>query len=340
MFIQSNNGRKLTSQMVKDFALKNGADLIGIASIDRFKNAPVETHPHSIMPSCKSVVVVSGRILEGSYQGNAQGADFSTYWIYGYGNGIYGPLGEAITRTMRYVESFGFDTLESPGAHTLLDAPPTRPPVKTGKLPSNVTLHMRLTAAAAGLGELGWAKVFLTPQFGPRQRFEIFLTDAELDPDPLMKEHVCTKCMKCVKACPGQALSANKKVTATIEDRVFEWGEIHYGKCKLTHWGLNKDGSPFIGKDIPGFNFDIAEQDISWFDAYRLGFAMAQRAKYLKTMGLDGFPEIEQGTRPGSVCGAYGCIQACFSELRERKKLKGHACANDGKVKSVGGKPI
>jgi ferredoxin len=340
MFIESNVGKRLNAKMVKDFALKNGADLVGIASIDRFRDAPPETHPSSIMPSCRSVVVLAGRILEGSYQGNAQGADYSTYWIYGYGTGIYGPLGQATSRTMRFIESFGYDTIESPGGHTLLEAPPARPPVKKGKLPSNLSVHMRLAAAAAGLGELGWSKVFLSPEFGPRQRFEIFLTDAELEPDPLMKDHVCTRCMKCVDICPGQALSKTQKVSVEIEGRKFEWGDVHLGKCKLTHWGLNKDASPFIEKDIPGFNFDIAEQDIPWFDAFRLGFAMAPRIRYLKAMGLDGFGEIEQGTRPGSVCGAYGCVQACFTDLRNKKKLKGHKCEGCEKAKSIGGRPL
>ena len=343
MFINSNEGKKLTAQMVKDYALENGADLAGIASISRFKDAPKETHPHSVMPSCKSVVVISCRILEGSYMGNTRGVDYSTYWIYGYGTGLYGPMVESTRRTMRYMESFGYDTLESPGASTLLDLPPehyTRPPVKPGKLPSNTVLHMRLTAAAAGLGELGWGKVFLTPEFGPRQRFALILTDAELEPDPLMKENVCTRCMKCVDACPGKALSKTKKVSVTIEDRTFEWGDIHVGKCKLTHWGLNKEASPFINRDIPGFNYKIEDQDINWYDAFRLGFAMSQRIRYNKTLGLDGFPEIEQGTRPGSICGAYGCIQACYKVLNGGKKLKGHKCESCDKTKSTGGKPV
>jgi len=146
--------------------------------------------------------------------------------------------------------------------------------------------------------------------------------------------------MKCVDACPGKALSKTKRVSAVIEDRKFEWGDVHVGKCKLTHWGLNKNGTPFIQKDIPGFDYEIEDQDISWYDAYRLGFAMAPRIRYNKTMGIDGFPEIEQSTNPGSVCGAYGCVQACFRELRDRKKLKGHVCESCGKARSVGGEPL
>ena len=316
MFAKSNAGKKLTAKMIKDLALESGADLAGIASIERFKNAPKETHPHSIMPSCKSVIVLAGRILEGCYMGNSRGVDYSTYWIYGYGSGIYGPLRESTRRTMRFVESFGYDALESPGMYTVSEGPRLRPPVKPGRLAPNVTLHMRLTAAAAGLGELGWGKVFLTPRFGPRQRFALIMTNAELEADPLLKENICIRCMKCVDACPGRALSRSKKVSAEIEDRTFEWGDIHTGKCKLTHWGMNKDASPFINRDLPGFNYNIEDQDLSWYDAYRLGFAFAQRIRYNKTMGLDGFPEIEQHPNPGSICGAYGCIQACNAVLK------------------------
>lgn len=309
----------LTSKMIKDFAISNGADLCGIANIERFKDAPPETNPLNIMPNAKSVVVMAGRILEGSYKGIQTNSDWSTYWIYGYGTGIYGSLGEVFRKTLRFVESFGFEATASPGSHTFLshEAPPAREPVKEGKLPSNVVLHMRISAAAAGLGELGWSKVFLTPQFGPRQRFEVFITDAELEPDPLFKGHICTRCMKCVDICPGHALSKNKKVSVKIEDRIFEWGDVDLGKCKLTHFGLNELASPFIKKDIPGWKMNIDEQTMSWFEAFNFGHAVSKRSKYLTTM-TSGYEELGQGGRPGPICGAYGCIQACYEELKSK----------------------
>lgn len=312
----------LTSAMVKKFALDAGADLIGIAPLSRFAGAPPETDPLNIYPNTKSVVVMAGRILEGSYKGIQENADWSTYWIYGYGTGLYGPLGDAMRLTRQYVESFGYETVASPGGHTFLphEAPPHRPPVAPGKLPSNVVLHMRIAAAAAGLGELGWSKVFLTPEFGPRQRFEIFLTDAELEPDPLFRGHICTRCMKCVDACPGHALSRTKKVSIQIEDRVFEWGDVDLGKCKLTHWGLNELASPFVKKDMPGLKMNIDEQTMGWFEAFNFGMTLSKRSQYLGTVS-GGFEELGQGGRPGSICGATGCIQACHGYLKKTGRV-------------------
>lgn len=314
--------KTLTAAMVKECAKKAGADLCGIANIERFCNAPPETNPLNIMPNARSVVVLAGRILEGSYKGIETNSDWSSYWIYGYGTGIYGPLGEAMTKTMQLIESYGYETVQSPGSHTILphEAPPAREPVKEGKMPSNVVLHMRLSAAAAGLGELGWSKVFLTPQFGPRQRFEIFITDAVLEPDPLYKGHICTRCMKCVDVCPSHALSKTKKVSVQIEDRTFEWGDVDLGKCKLTHWGLNELASPFIKKDVPGWKLNIDEQTMGWYEAFHFGHAVSKRSKYLTTMST-GFEELGQGGRPGPICGAYGCIQACYRDLKARGKV-------------------
>ena len=47
-----------TKNMVKDF----GADIVGIASVDRFEGAPPGHSPRDLMPSSKSVVVAGVRI--------------------------------------------------------------------------------------------------------------------------------------------------------------------------------------------------------------------------------------------------------------------------------------
>ena len=53
------------------------------------------------------------------------------------------------------------------------------------------------------MGEFGYNNVVLTPRFGPRQRFNSIITDAELSPDPLIAEPVCLRdrCRLCLKAC-------------------------------------------------------------------------------------------------------------------------------------------
>lgn len=312
----------LTATMIKDCAIRGGADLCGIASIERFKDAPAETHPLSLFPEARSVVVCASRILKGCYKGIQEGTDWSTYWIYGYGSGIYSSLGSATEAVAELLEEHGFEAVASPGGHTLLDeAPPARAPLGPGRQPPCIMLHMRLSAALAGLGELGWSKVFLTPEFGPRQRFEILLTDAELEPDPLFEEHLCDHCLACVRECPGKALGGEREAV-TVDDREFAWGRVDCGKCKVTHWGLNPAASPFVRKDLPGMRMEVEKTTYTWYEAYRLGFALAERIDYLRLIA-HGSAEHGQGGRPGSVCGAVGCIQACNDHLEQRGRLTG-----------------
>jgi len=308
--------------MIKDCAIAAGADLCGIASVERFQDAPKEMHPLTLFPEAKSVIVFANRILKGCYKGIQEGTDWSTYWIYGYGTGLYTSLGRAGEAINSLLEEHGYEGVHSPGSHTLLDeAPPAREPLAKGKLPPCVTLHMRVAAALAGLGEPGWSKVFLTPEFGPRQRFEIILTDAELEQDPLFDGQLCDHCQACVRACPGHALGGERE-SVTCEGREFAWGRVNYGKCKVTHWGLNPKASPFVSKDLPGMNMDVDKVSYDWYAAYRLGFALAPRIKYLDLIST-GSAEHGQGGRPGSVCGAVGCIQACNAHLEAKKVLRG-----------------
>ncbi|NMA20154.1 MAG: hypothetical protein GX927_06205, partial [Lentisphaerae bacterium] len=51
----------LTSRMIKDLAKKIGAggggvEIVGVANIERFSEAPERTHPANIFPDCRSVI--------------------------------------------------------------------------------------------------------------------------------------------------------------------------------------------------------------------------------------------------------------------------------------------
>ena len=105
--------------MVKDYAGSIGADLCGIASIDRFEDAPKQHDPNLSIP------------------------------------------------------------------------------VREGLPNPDVLVDYRVVAYAAGLGEFGYSKVFLTPEFGPFQRFVLLLTDAPLEADPIYEGHLCDRCMRC-----------------------------------------------------------------------------------------------------------------------------------------------
>ena len=42
---------------IKEFAYSIGADLVGIANVERYANAPIQMSPQGILPTAKSVVV-------------------------------------------------------------------------------------------------------------------------------------------------------------------------------------------------------------------------------------------------------------------------------------------
>ena len=314
----------LTAQEIKDSALNGGADFCGIANIGRYQGAPREMHPLTVFPETRSIIVYGSRILKGSYKGIREGTDWSSYWVYGYGPGILSSIDGATEAIIDVLASEGYEAVQEPGGRTLKDeGAPNPPPLAEGKPSPRVTLHTRMAAALAGLGEFGWSKVFLTPQFGPRQRLAVVLTDAELEPDPLFEGAICDHCQVCVRACPGRALGGEKK-TVTVEGRTFEWGDVDYGQCKVTHVGLNPKASPFVQKDLPGMQMEVEKTNYQWHEALQLGKALSNLVDYTKLV-FEGSDEHGAYGRPGSVCGAQGCVQACNRHLESRGVLKGGA---------------
>ncbi len=61
-------------------------------------------------------------------------------------------------------------------------------------------------AYLAGLGSFGQNNVLLTSEYGPRVRFTSIFTTAEIKPDPVKNEDLCTRCLLCVKNCPVGAI--------------------------------------------------------------------------------------------------------------------------------------
>lgn len=72
-------------------------------------------------------------------------------------------------------------------------------------------------AIDAGLGELGRAGWLITPQFGPRVRLTKVFTNLPLAVDKPIEFGVtdfCSKCRKCARECPGQAISDGERTTS------------------------------------------------------------------------------------------------------------------------------
>jgi ferredoxin len=298
----------LTSQMVKDFARQTAkVDLVGIANIERFKDAPRDMDPLQVMPRARSVIVIANRIPRGCYRGIDEGTHWASYSIFGYAH-LSARLGRAAYKVSRFVENYGYEAASTSMSATSREWGARGPAAAPGKPARDVTVHLRIAATLAGLGEIGWSKVFLTPEFGPRQRLNIILTEAELEPDPIRTGHLCDRCKRCVAECPGGALPKDASVGIEVEGHRIEWADIDLGKCKLTHFGLNRKNGQFMAKRFPGLYLPIAEQEVAWKEAWDVGWAMFPSVPYFSEISKRGVP---------ALCGARGCIVGCMKHMEK-----------------------
>ena len=209
-------GASLTGQ-VKGFARNRGADLVGIASIDRFEHAPEHHHPGFFLPGAKAVIVMALEISSAILRNVASGKEHYSYCGYGVVF-VNRELDHIAYNVAKFIEHQGYLAYPIPANA------PRDPLFRWG-------LSHRHAALAAGMGQLGQSQNLLTPEFGPRQKLVSIITDAPLEPDPLVRHELCDHCNSCVKICPSGALSESRVDTAQIDGVTFEYGHQTSGSA-------------------------------------------------------------------------------------------------------------
>ena len=200
----------IEKKALQAFARESGADLIGVANIERFDPLPPAKHPRAIFPETRSVIVLGRRITRGSLRGVEEGANFQSYQMYGSDWLMNRFLALTTFQVAEFIEDHRWEAVP------LQDLPPETPAmgvkVRKENPPPNVTLDLIDAAVRAGLGEIGYYGELVTPQFGARQRVQMILTDAQIEPDPIMKKEICPRDEAVKKACPLGAVKGEKTV--------------------------------------------------------------------------------------------------------------------------------
>ncbi|MGQ9732674.1 MAG: hypothetical protein ACUVX8_15560 [Candidatus Zipacnadales bacterium] len=327
--------RLIRKQELVEFAHAQGLDLVGVANIDRFAEAPARMHPASIFPECRSVIAVARRILRGNWRGLEEGTYWPTYTYFGYHgllNSFLIPVG--VYETACFIEEAGWEAV--PYYPGVPEAQPPDPPLRPGTVAPNVHLAIRIVATAAGLGEPGWSKVFLTRKFGPRVRLAAILTDLELEPDPLVEPgSICDRCMSCVEGCQAKAIPhirEGKTISVQIEDKVYEWADLQLGRCVLGYHGGDPQVSPFLHKALTGWEFDVTKQDVTEEMGYKLCWPLslgAWRRTAEDPTGhlVNGHWQIMhwgggEGAGSYGIGGSRGCMRSCFDHLEAKGAIE------------------
>jgi epoxyqueuosine reductase len=317
---------KLTSAKIKEWAAAYGLDGCAVGPMSRWEGAPRQMDPRFIFPEARSFIVVMGRIPRGVYRGIEEGTHWPNYTFYGYNrlNTLF--IQNALYDLACRIEDTGYEAV--PHFAGVPEVQPVEPQLRQGAPAPQVTAQFRIAGIAAGLGQTGHSKVFLTKRLGPRQRLAMILTDAELEYDSIQDQDLCDECMLCHAQCPGAVPGKDEKIHINIEGHDIHWGDVHMGKCTLTHHGLNKEIDPFLHQDFPGLDIKVREADgVSEEEAYRLTHVLAA-GKFRKTkqfpreraMGFTGVVGSTIGYR--ALCGARGCIRACMMHLEKKKKIE------------------
>jgi hypothetical protein len=321
--------RKPTKAQIKAYALARGLDLFGVANIERFANAPRRMHPASIFPEARSVIVVGRRIVRGGWRGIEEGTHWPAYTYFDY-HGLLNTyfLQLPLYETACFIEDRGYEAVPVYSGLAYAEPPPGEKPRRPGGVVPDVNLAIRIAGVAAGVGEMGWSKVFLTKRFGPRQRLAAILTDLALEPDPLLEPNsICKLDMACVHGCPGAIphVKEGKVVEIKIEDKTYRWADVDMGKCTLIFHGGDPRVSPFIPKAMPGYHFDVTQQRLSEECAYKFCWPMStgqwrKTAEFPTGYVIEGHAYLAKWGIGGSyaVEGSRGCMRSCFDYLERR----------------------
>lgn len=235
----------LTDQL-RSLAADKRIDLLGMAPIDRFAGIDARHHPASIFPEARTVLAIGKRIPRGALRGREEGTQMDLYEMYGRNWLVDRVLALATITVAAFLEEQGWEAV------ALQDLPPEAPPtgvaVRDGLPPPNVIVDVRDAAVRAGLGEIGYCDELLTPEFGPRQRLQLILTDAELDPSPLCATAVCDHCGQCATRCPLQAMSTDGDRRLDIGGRQVTVAAIDYSICRRCRNGASPNNHHPAGR--------------------------------------------------------------------------------------------
>lgn len=300
----------LTAPDIKAKAREFGADAVAIGNIERWEGAPIQQDPRQIMPEARSVIAMAFRVMRGSLRGVEEGTFFSNYSAMGYGGITYLYMPMTVINLAKCIEDDGWEAI--PYGHQsdwrAIDGVGAlrqgySVPVMPGRAAPDVMVNLRIASYLCGLGEIGWSKMLLTPEFGPRQRVGIVITELALEPDPILPPGtLCNKCMACVRACPAGAIKADQSIKVNLGGYDVEWSDVDMNRCDFCFTGAEvkaaEDGRPDYAESMQG-----KRKKPGWWSPF------FKKPRNLYNTGQ-------------AVCGARGCTRACMIAMEARGAVK------------------
>lgn len=185
----------MTSYEIKSLALALGAEVCGIAPVERFDGSPAGFNPKDVYSKCKSVVVFLKRIPHSTIEAESPIPYSHT------AQQLYMSLDRIGTELCVLLEKEGIGAVPVP-----TDVPYMY--WNEAEKKGMGIISLRHAAVNAGLGRLGRNTLLMNDKLGNMCYIGAILTNATLDPDPNATTPVCPAgCSLCMEACPVDALT-------------------------------------------------------------------------------------------------------------------------------------
>ena len=225
---------------IKQIALSEGATKVGIASVESFAGAPDGHAPADFMPGAMSVISVGVRLLDAAVDRDRLFMSSQTVpqelkvpvQEYIYETVAYGMVNTRLEQialsVALFLEKRGYPSMCFPATYGMdYDE-------LMSKIPNyQAFFSHRHAAVRAGLGEFGLNNLVLTPEYGPRMRFNSVITTMQLEPDPIITEKLCIRdCTLCLESCTF-CVDNPKRATLAPKEKL-NWNEIWLDSPSIT----------------------------------------------------------------------------------------------------------
>jgi epoxyqueuosine reductase QueG len=178
---------------IKETANQLGADVCGVANIERFESAPKGFHPSDILSDAKSVIVFGKQFPRGTFISKSN----SPYTM--VRNQLIQEIDNLSLKLSYKIEEIGKNAVPIPSSdpYEYWDSE-----MKHGR----GIISLKHSAELAGLGSIGKNTLLINEKFGNRLWLGGVITNLEIEPDQ-KSENICIEnCQICIDICPQSAL--------------------------------------------------------------------------------------------------------------------------------------
>lgn len=200
--------KELKAEQIKTIAFQKGADLCGVAPIERFDEAPIGYHPRDVYPDTRSVLVVAKRLPDAVMRTR---------------NPV--PYSYADDTILNETQRLALDISLMLQDHQIVAVPvPSEPYLywDEERKEGRGTISLKHAGYLAGLGVIGKNSLLINEQFGNRISLGALLLDISLPGDTVAEFNPCENCNVCIQSCPVKAITGETVIQKLCREHSYK----------------------------------------------------------------------------------------------------------------------